>query len=121
MQRKEIKDLVDKGLQLSMQIKALNDEFSEIKDSLKVIAENEDVKSFEGEKGIAQISAHSSSVISAMEFIKTCEEVGITPEGIASGLKVLVAKAKKILGEEQYLPIMTTNTNPYGVIKFKQK
>jgi len=111
-------ELVDRGVELDLEIKQKTKELTEIKNSLKVIAENTGVKILKGKHGKANISAQTSSQIAALEFITTCEEVGISKEGIASALKVLIAQAKKILGEEQYLPIITTNSNPYGVIKF---
>ena len=116
-----IEDLVDKGIHIDVEYKALERLLKEVKAEIRLRAQTMEMNKFEGTTGHVNISPRTSSSIETLDFIKACEEVGVSAVGIASALSVKIAKAKIVLGESQYEPIMSTVSDPYNTVKFKSK
>jgi hypothetical protein len=117
-QYKTLEELADDGLNIDLKMKTLKDELDFIKDTIKEKAQEQGVKTIIGDVAKAVISAQTSSTMDTVKFIEIAEANNVSQEGIAGALKVQIAQAKKVLGEEAYLPILVTKSNPYGVVKF---
>ena len=112
--------LVDDACDLRFKIKVLTEKLDSYKRTFKKMSEDRGVKTFLGTTGRkVVISTLSTSYVDTNEFVDTCNELKIAQEFFVPCIKVLIGKARSLLGNSIAEELITTTVNLYGKISFK--
>lgn len=115
-----LKALVDQGLLLDGVVKYATAELKKVKEQLMEKAKTFEMKKLLGENGHIDVQQSSTSEIGAVDmvyYLRENKKLALV-EGL---LKVRIAEAKKILGEDALKDIMDVETEAYGKLRFKAK
>lgn len=114
-----IKELVDRGFELSAKIKELEKSLAEVKGEIKAYAKKHKSSSIEGQKSVATLSPYTTTTCAPEDLLAKLKELKRAGE-FTSLVNVAIGPTKKAIGEMILSEIAETNTIPYHVVKFKK-
>jgi hypothetical protein len=117
MNDNEVAKLVDKGRLLKEKMDAIEVELNKIKSTLKAEAKSRKVGHLLGVKRFCRVGPMTSTEVDVKEAFDFFEESN-DRESFFSIVKVLVGKAKELMGESVLASMSESTTIPYSKVSF---
>lgn len=112
--------LVDEAIELHETVQELNKRLDKIKAKFKADGKKLGVSVFEGADGVVTISPRSQTECAPEELLETLVDMGRGAE-FPSMVKVMIAPARKALGEMVFDEISDTTVNTHAVVKIQRR
>lgn len=120
MARKKLADLVDRGFELKHQLKPLNDEFDDIKKTLKAHGKRFKQPVIEGTKADVKFGTQPYPGADVKEVYDTFVDLDREDE-FFEVVGVQLTALKAALGTTKAEELITIKRDPYGRVNFRRK